>query len=60
MAAGFAALPYTFTCHAKDIFHESVQPADLARKLRAAAGAVTVSDYNLDYLRRLLGPAAAA
>ena len=51
LAARFAGLPYTFTAHAKDIYHESVNQEDLGRKLEDAAGVVTVSDYNLRYLR---------
>lgn len=52
LAAAVAGIGYSFTAHAKDIFHESVEPADLRRKLRDAAFVVTVSDYNLDHLRR--------
>jgi glycosyltransferase involved in cell wall biosynthesis len=59
LAARFTGFPYSFTAHAKDIFHESVQPDDLRRKLSDAAAVVTVSDYNLEYLRRLYGPATA-
>jgi colanic acid/amylovoran biosynthesis glycosyltransferase len=58
LAAKFARIPYTFTAHAKDIFHESVCPEDFRRKLEDAAGVVTVSDYNLRYLRETYGPAA--
>jgi glycosyltransferase involved in cell wall biosynthesis len=58
LAAYFAGVPYTFTAHAKDIFHESVRPGDLRRKLADAAAAVTVSDYNLEYLRENYGTAA--
>src|SRR5262249_11831015 len=58
LAARFAAVPYSFTARAKDIFHASVQPDDLRRKLREAAGVITVSDYNLEYLRKTYGPAA--
>ena len=58
LAAKFARIPYTFTAHAKDIFHESVCPEDFRRKLEYAAGVVTVSDYNLRYLRENYGPAA--
>jgi glycosyltransferase involved in cell wall biosynthesis len=58
LAAKFARIPYTFTAHAKDIFHESVCPEDFRRKLEDAAGVVTVSDYNLRYLRENYGPAA--
>jgi len=58
LAARLAGVPYTFTAHAKDIFHESVQPDDLRRKLEDAAAVVTVSDFNLEYLRRTYGPSA--
>jgi len=50
MAAAFARVPYTITAHAKDIFHEDVDPDDLRRKLSDAAAVVTVSDYNVEYL----------
>ncbi|HEY6210171.1 MAG TPA: glycosyltransferase family 4 protein [Gemmatimonadales bacterium] len=59
VASRLAKVPYTFTAHAKDIFHESVQVEDLRRKLVDAAAVVTVSDYNRDYLTRLYGTAAA-
>lgn len=59
LAARFARIPFSFTAHAKDIFHESVEPADLRRKLESATAAITVSDYNVQFLRREYGPAAA-
>lgn len=59
LAARFARLPFTFTAHAKDIFHDSVSIDDLRRKLNDAAAAVTVSDFNLAHLRKVCGPAAA-
>lgn len=58
LAARFANVPYTFTAHAKDIFHESVQSEDLQRKMRDAAAIITVSDYNVQYLRRAYGAVA--
>ncbi len=58
LAARFTGLSYTFTAHAKDIFHESTRHEDLERKLDEAAGVVTVSDYNVDYLRSEYGAAA--
>lgn len=58
LAARFAGVPYTFTAHAKDIFHDSVQPDDLQRKLLDASATVTISDYNLAYLRTHYGSAA--
>lgn len=55
LAAHFADVPYSFTAHAKDIFHEAVDPEDLRRKLRDAAAVVTVSDYNVAYLQKQFG-----
>jgi glycosyltransferase involved in cell wall biosynthesis len=51
LAAAFAGVPYTFTAHAKDLFHESVDAERLERKIRGAAAVITVSDYNATYLR---------
>jgi len=58
LAACFAGIPFTCTAHAKDIFHESVRPADLRRKLSEAATIITVSEFNVAHLRREFGPAA--
>ena len=58
IAAAFAGIPYSFTAHAKDIFHESVRHEDLERKLSDAASIITVSNYNLKYLQQTFGPAA--
>jgi len=58
LAAALAGIGYSFTAHAKDIFCDYDEPQDLERKLREAARAVTVSDYNLAFLRQRFGPAA--
>ena len=58
LASRFAKVPYTFTAHAKDIFHDTVRPDDLRRKLDDAGATVTVSDYNRAYLKRTYGAAA--
>jgi len=58
LAGRFAGVPYTFTAHARDIFHEKVVPEQLARKLADARAVVTVSDYNLAFLGRNYGAAA--
>ncbi|MGH3089942.1 MAG: glycosyltransferase [Rubrobacteraceae bacterium] len=58
LASRFAEIPYTFTAHAKDIFHENVVHADMERKLSDAASVVTVSDFNVEYLREEYGEAA--
>lgn len=59
LAAHFAGVGYSFTAHAKDLYHATVDPTDLRRKLIDAAAVVTVSDYNLQYLRERFGVAAA-
>jgi glycosyltransferase involved in cell wall biosynthesis len=59
LGARLAGVPFSFTARAKDIFHETVQSDDLRRKLKDAAGVVTVSDYHLNYLRSTYGPLAA-
>lgn len=60
LAAKLAGVPYSFTAHAKDIFHESVHEGDLRLKLTEAAAVVTVSDFNRAYLRERFGDAAAS
>ena len=50
LAAQFARIPYTLTLHAKDIYHVSVDPALMRKKLGDAARVITVSDYNQRYL----------
>lgn len=58
MAAAFSRVPYTITAHAKDIFHQDVDPDDLRRKLEDAAAVITVSDYNVEFLRQQYDSAA--
>lgn len=50
-AASLAGIGFSFTLHAKDIYHEDVDHELLEAKLHDARLAVTVSDYNLRYLR---------
>lgn len=54
-ASALSRIPYSFTTHAKDIFHESVELADLARKVADAHHVIAISEYNHSYLRRILG-----
>jgi len=54
-AARLSGVTYSFTAHAKDIFHDDVDDDDLRRKLVDAHHAITVSDYNLTDLRRRFG-----
>jgi len=58
LASLFSRVPFSFTAHAKDIFHESVVPEDLERKLTSADSVVTVSDFNLEFLQNHYGAAA--
>lgn len=58
LASRLTGVPYSFTAHAKDIFHAEVDSADLRRKLADAQHVVTVSQFNLDHLREQFGPAA--
>ncbi len=43
-------IPYSFTGHAADLYRE---PESLDTKLRLAAGAVAISEYNLKHYRRM-------
>jgi colanic acid/amylovoran biosynthesis glycosyltransferase len=56
LAARFAGIPFTFTAHAKDIFHESANAIDLRRKFSEAATVITVSEFNVAHLHREFGP----
>lgn len=52
LASAITGIPFSFTAHAVDIFHESVCDEDLRIKLEQAHHAVTISRFNLRYLRR--------
>ena len=52
LAAKMAGVSYSFTAHAKDIFHQDVNFSHLGQKIADAATVVTVSRFNLRYLRR--------
>jgi len=55
LAARLAGISYSVTAHAKDIFHDDVDPEQLRRILADASSLVTVSDFNLDHLRATFG-----
>ncbi|QHM74626.1 Alpha-D-kanosaminyltransferase [Mixta theicola] len=50
LAAKLSGISYSFTAHAKDIYFPYEKPTQIELKLRDALRAITVSDYNLDYL----------
>ena len=58
LAARMAGLPYSFTAHAIDIFHDKVDPVVLGRKLADAKQVVTVSEFNRRFLQQRYGEAA--
>ncbi|MCF6212377.1 MAG: glycosyltransferase [Gammaproteobacteria bacterium] len=58
LAALFGRLTYSFTAHAKDIFHESVKHEDLQKNIQDATSVITVSDYNVDFLQDKFGNSA--
>lgn len=51
LASLITGIPYSFTAHAADIFRDTVSREDLRTKLSDAHHVVTISDYNLQYLR---------
>jgi glycosyltransferase involved in cell wall biosynthesis len=53
LASRKSGIGYSFTAHAMDIFSPVARPDDLAAKIRDASFVVTVSDYNLAFLRRI-------
>ncbi len=58
LASRLAGVPYSFTLHAKDIFNEGVDQAQLRTKLADSAAAITVSDFNERYLKTRFGDSA--
>ena len=51
-AGQIAGIPYSFTAHAKDIFHEDIDQLELEQKFADAHHSITISAYNLADLRR--------
>jgi len=51
LASLLTGVPYSITAHAKDIFHESIDDKLLASKIADASAVVTVSDFNVNYLK---------
>lgn len=51
LASLLTRIPYSFTAHAADIFRESNDGDNLRIKLEQAHHSITISQYNLSYLR---------
>lgn len=58
LAALFSGVSWSFTAHAKDIYYPYETSTEIEGKLRDAAQAITVSDYNLSWLRQRYGDSA--
>lgn len=52
LAARFAGIGYSFTAHAKDIYFDYEEPVGLETSMRDCVAAITVSDYNVEHLRK--------
>jgi len=50
IVAAITGLPYTLTTHAKDIYHDSVNEADLEKKINGSRQTIAISHFNLDNL----------
>jgi len=59
LAALFLGISYTFTTHAKDIFHHDVIEEDFSDKLDNSHAAITISDFNYSYIKQCYGDKAA-
>ncbi|KLN63800.1 glycosyltransferase family 4 protein [Vibrio sp. VPAP30] len=55
IASAITHVPFTFTAHAKDIFHQDNDFAALTVKFSQAQRAITVSNFNQSYLTEELG-----
>ena len=54
LAGQLTGVPYSITTHAKDIYHESVDMGWLRRICGDADRVIAISQFNDDYLRRVL------
>lgn len=53
-AAKLCNISFSFTAHARDIYHQKIDKHALAERMAQAEFVVTVSDYNRQYLNDLL------
>jgi len=55
LAARAAGITFSFTAHARDIFHEGIDQRLLGIKIAAASAVVTVSEFNVRHLEAQFG-----
>ena len=53
LASILSGIPYTFTAHARDIYHNDVVHSELEKKINDAAKVITIGEYNLNYLNNI-------
>lgn len=53
IASIFSGVTYTFTAHARDIYHNDVDNNKLKEKIIDSSQVITIGNYNLKYLHRL-------
>jgi len=58
LAASITGISYSFTAHAKDIFHADVIEKDFSKKLEFSKIAITISDFNYTYIKQKYGKSA--
>lgn len=56
LASEWTGIPFSFTAHARDIYHQSVDGKALGRMIGKARFVVTVSEFNKRYLEGLISP----
>lgn len=56
VASALTGIPYTLTTHAKDIFHEDLDPVLLREILQRAEKVVAISEYNRRHLLTTIDP----
>lgn len=56
LVSGLLGTPYSYTCHAKDIYHDTVQPEAFRRLAENAHAVITVCEANRDYILNQLAP----
>lgn len=60
LVSRLSGIPYSFTAHAKDIYHQGTDTAELREHIRQARFTVTVCDANREHLEALLEDGRAA
>ncbi|MGO4956734.1 glycosyltransferase [Luteococcus sp. Sow4_B9] len=60
VAAALVGIPFSVTTHAKDLFHDEVDPQVLREVLHRASHVIAISEYNQTFLLAQVDPALAS